>query len=198
MSKNERNLLAAVISGIAVASICGSLLLGTPSRTHTQELEEKKPLDYRIEQQDVKLGPRDKQEIKCLREALWHEARGEGEEGLKAVLTVIINRKNHPDYPATFCRVIRQPRQFSYLDEVQRLEPKPKSQQEKHLLDKIEELAHDAVTARFNRTLPAATLWYHSSKVKPGWARAKIKVKVVGRHLFYRKKEQNEQKEQKV
>lgn len=190
MNNPERNLLAAVISGIAAATICGSLLLGTPAKTHTQELEEKKPLEYRIEEQDIKLGAREKQEIKCLREALWHEARGEGEEGLKAVLTVIINRKNHPDYPATFCRVIRQPRQFSYLEEVQQLEPKPKAKEEKHLLDKIEELAHDAVTGRFNGTLPAATLWYHSSKVKPGWVRAKIKVKTVGRHLFYKKKEQ--------
>lgn len=187
MKVNERGILKVLCSAIAAAFVASAFLVVVPSKTHTQELEERKPLEYRLEEPDVKIGRREQQEIKCLKEALWHEARGEGEEGLKAVLTVIVNRKNHPDYPGTFCRVIRQPRQFSYLTEVKRLEPAP-AKEEKKILAKIEQLAYDAVLGNFSRTLPAAVLWYHNSKVKPGWSRAKIQVKSIGQHKFYKSK----------
>ena len=198
------NLDAGKIVKVAVsAGICcltaASLFVLQPSVTRTQLIEESKPLDTKIEIQDTPVSSRSpsrqQQEIKCLKEALWHEARGEGEDGLKAVLTVIINRKNHPDYPATFCRVIRQPKQFSYVHERLNaglsLEPKAKEPEEKRLLTKVDQLAHAAVQGRFDRTLPRAVLWYHSTAVKPGWARQKAKVARVGRHLFYQKKGEN-------
>ena len=53
-------------------------------------------------------------EVKCLAEAVYHEARGESKTGRLAVAHVIVNRKNSNKFPHSICGVIRQPGQFSY------------------------------------------------------------------------------------
>lgn len=50
----------------------------------------------------------------CIVQALWHEARGEKLAGLLAVASVIENRKNSSRYPADYCSVIWQDKQFSF------------------------------------------------------------------------------------
>ena len=60
------------------------------------------------------------EEVQCVQQALWHEARGESKEGIKAVLSVIVNRTKSKHYPDTFCEVIHEPKQFSYVDELRK------------------------------------------------------------------------------
>jgi len=181
--------------------LAGSLLVLEPSNTFTQTIEVHKPLEYKIESPRVFSGTQLK-EINCIREALWHEARGESIEGIKSVLTVIINRKKHPDYPGTFCKVIYQPMQFSYLNQKHKSSGSPlgasRSDSEKKVDGVIKELAKDAVEGRFKPSLPAGVLWYHSKTVQPGWTRAMLKVKEVGQHRFYAKKEVKVTKGSKV
>ena len=54
-------------------------------------------------------------ETECLATALYHEARGEGERGQKAVAFVIHNRAQSPEFPDGYCNVILQPKQFSFV-----------------------------------------------------------------------------------
>jgi spore germination cell wall hydrolase CwlJ-like protein len=54
------------------------------------------------------------EEVMCLTEAIYHEARGEPLEGLYGVALVIDNRKESSKYPDTYCGVVHQPEQFSY------------------------------------------------------------------------------------
>lgn len=55
----------------------------------------------------AKTDPLD-QEKMCLAKAIYHEARGEPEVGKKAVAKVVLNRKEHRQYPKTICNVINQ------------------------------------------------------------------------------------------
>lgn len=52
----------------------------------------------------------------CLALAIFHEARGEPIKGQKAVAEVVLNRTNHPSFPQTVCGVVKQPRQFSWVN----------------------------------------------------------------------------------
>lgn len=44
----------------------------------------------------------------CLAEAVYFEARGESEDGQKAVAQVVLNRVRHPAFPKTVCGVVHQ------------------------------------------------------------------------------------------
>ena len=44
----------------------------------------------------------------CLAQAIYWEAGAEGREGMEAVAWVVLNRRTHPDFPATVCEVVRE------------------------------------------------------------------------------------------
>lgn len=110
------------------------------------------------------------QEVKCLATAIHYEARGEKEEGRRAVANVIINRKDSGRFPDTVCAVIKQKGQFSFW-------PKPLVKDEK----KIEEARHYFANPIDNTN---KALFFHSKKVKPAWKKT-LAIKI-GNHLFYR------------
>src|SRR3569623_107391 len=51
----------------------------------------------------------------CLAQAVYFESRGEPSEGQLAVAEVVINRAKSDLYPDSYCDVIRQPAQFSFV-----------------------------------------------------------------------------------
>jgi spore germination cell wall hydrolase CwlJ-like protein len=55
------------------------------------------------------------QEANCMAVAVYHEARGETLEGQLAVARVIMNRAASGKYPTTWCGVVKQPWQFSFV-----------------------------------------------------------------------------------
>jgi len=59
-------------------------------------------------------------ELGCLVENVYHEARGEGALGQAAVAYVTLNRVRSPDYPDTICGVVWQPGQFSWTEDGKR------------------------------------------------------------------------------
>lgn len=56
-------------------------------------------------------------ETECLALALYHEARGEGERGIKAVAFVIYNRVKSELFPGSYCSVVLQNKQFSFISD---------------------------------------------------------------------------------
>lgn len=143
--------------------------------------------------QSKQLVPEHQQERKCLQEALWHESRGESKEGIHAVLSVIHNRLESDKFPSkSYCGVIYQPKQFSYVLERKQyglgLKPIPKSRQEQEVLAYIEHLADKAVRKEFKPSLPKETLWYTTTKIRPAWTRTKAVHNVIGNHRFYKER----------
>ena len=133
--------------------------------------------------------PIDKIELNCLKQALWHESRGEGREGIIAVANVIMNRVNSPRYPSTYCGVIHQRWQFSFVDE-RRIQGKPldikPSPVEKEVLSFIDEVAHEVLTGTFIPVFGPQVMWYHATHVRPHWSKVKQREARINRHIFYR------------
>ena len=128
-------------------------------------------------------------ELQCIKSALWHEARGETEEGIRAVMSVIYNRKNHKNYPNTFCKVILQDKQFSAFNSDKSLATKrlkPVKGPDEEAYSKVAGIAQEAVVGAFEPVLEPSVLHYAHIKVKNKWTRKFKRVKVVQSHAFYK------------
>ena len=117
-------------------------------------------------------------DVKCLAEAIYHEARGESIKGQKYVAQVIVNRMHSKYFPDNVCDVIYQPYQFSYtLEDVST--PVGKS------WDIALEIANEYIS---KKTYTDALYYYNPSKVKetPAWVTPKYHVETIGNHKFYK------------
>ena len=127
------------------------------------------------------------QEKQCLTAALFHEARGEGLVGIKAVASVIENRKHSSGYPSTYCKIIKQHKQFSFVLEgkpLHNLEQQVKPS-EKEVFALVSSLAEQMLQGRFKPVLPARVLHYTTHAVSNTWTQKMQVVAKVGNHRFY-------------
>ena len=128
-------------------------------------------------------------ELLCLRSVLWHEARGEPEEGIRAVMSVIYNRKKAKGYPNTFCGVILQDKQFSAFNSDKSLATKPlkpTGEIDKEAYRKVSSVAQEAVQGAFKPVLDEDVLHYAKTSVRNHWTRKFERVKVIHQHVFYK------------
>jgi len=138
------------------------------------------------ESSGVVFGDSYQKEHSCIVAALYEESRGEPEEGQRAVMQVILNRKNHKSFPSTFCSVIKQKGQFSFVGKNQNLVIKPLKALDKEVHAKVASIAHEALQGRFEEVLDRDVLYYAHIKVKNHWTRRFVKVKIVQSHVFYK------------
>ena len=128
-------------------------------------------------------------EFRCLVNTLYAEARGEPEEGIRAVMSVIYNRKKAKGYPSTFCGVILQDKQFSAFNSDKSLATKPLKpirELDKEAYRKVSSVAQEAVQGAFKPILDEDVLHYAHTKVKNKWTRKFERVIVLGNHSFYK------------
>lgn len=119
------------------------------------------------------------QDLDCLSEALYHEARGEGVQGQHAVAEVILNRVDSRAFPKTVCGVINQPSQFSYTIGG----AKPIRNKAAYLRAKA--IAQDALSGA-PRQLTGGATYFHTPAVRPSWSHRFQRTVQIGRHIFYR------------
>ena len=122
-------------------------------------------------------------EANCIAVAVYHEARGESLEGQMAVAKVIMNRAASGKYPASWCGVVKQPWQFSFVNARTGYMPS---------VDQASEAWHKALgvtrlaVANAVSSVPNDCLWYHADYVAPSWGRRLTRVEKIGAHIFYR------------
>jgi spore germination cell wall hydrolase CwlJ-like protein len=127
----------------------------------------------------------------CLAEAIYHEARGESEQGQLAVANVIINRAMNKNYPSTICGVVFQNAdrglykcQFTFA-----CDGKSDTGTEKrawqHSLKMASVAFHEFQLGERPGVVPNATLYYHTASVYPSWSRSFKRVASIGAHVFY-------------
>jgi len=136
------------------------------------EVIEEQAIDY------VKLN----KERNCLVDLLWGEARGESNIGIMAVLSVVENRRLHPNYPSTYCRITYQNKQFSFVNKQSNPEPKPVEESKYQF---ITGLASQAVLGNFEPILPDNILHYTRKDINNYWTRKKKVFTLIGNHKFY-------------
>lgn len=121
-------------------------------------------------------------EENCLATAVYHEARGESIEGQLAVARVVINRAVSGKYPTSWCGVVKQPWQFSFVNPRTGHMPGVAASEAWRKAKAITRIAMKNSAA----SLPADVLWYHADYVAPGWGKRLQRVEKIGAHIFYR------------
>lgn len=123
-------------------------------------------------------------EWECLAKAIYFEARGESLEGQFAVAEVILNRVDSPLYPKSICRVVKQGGQggcqFSFVCDGLSDAIREKAAYE--TAGKIARLMLDGMP----RALTHGATHFHTTAVRPGWARRYAETVKIGSHKFYR------------
>lgn len=126
-------------------------------------------------------------EQRCLAEAVYFEARSEGEQGRAAVAQVVLNRVKSGLYPNTVCGAVYQNAsrhlacQFTFACEGKSLritEPGP-------WRDAVR-IAREVYDGTTYLTEVGASTHYHANYVRPFWARKLKKMDTIGRHVFYK------------
>jgi spore germination cell wall hydrolase CwlJ-like protein len=117
----------------------------------------------------------------CLANAVYFEARGESLQGQLAVAEVVINRSRSGRYPATWCGVVTQRSQFSFVRGGV-IPAADRSSSAWRRAVAISRIAQQGTT----RMLAPNVLWYHANYVSPSWGRRLSRSSVIGAHIFYR------------
>ena len=125
-------------------------------------------------------APLDEQ-ANCIAVAVYHEARGESLEGQLAVARVIMNRAASGRYPGSWCGVVKQPWQFSFVRNGYMPSVDEGSQAWRNALGVTRIAINNAVPSLSNDVL-----WYHANYVAPSWGRRLTRVSRIGAHIFYR------------
>jgi N-acetylmuramoyl-L-alanine amidase len=125
-------------------------------------------------------APLDEQ-TNCLATAVYFEARGESAEGQLAVARVVMNRAASGKYPTSWCGVVKQPAQFSFV----RHGEFPQADTNSDAWRKAEAVAQLAV-GNVVPSLSNDVLWYHADYVAPSWGHRLSFVQKIGAHIFYR------------
>ena len=126
-------------------------------------------------------------DMACIVELLYFESLNQSEEGMKAVITVILNRKQARGFPSSICGVVQQANQFSYRRGVKQgvvINPQPKNSVDKAALRRIQSLSRSVVQGTFKPNLPKDVLWYTKHDVKRKWMRDMIVVARIDSHKF--------------
>ncbi|WP_132387646.1 cell wall hydrolase [Novosphingobium sp. PhB165] len=118
-------------------------------------------------------------QMRCLAGAIYFEARGETLEGQLAVGRVIINRSESGRFPASYCGVVYQPGQFSFVQGSRMPSIREKSDDWREALA----IARIAVQESWKSEAQGA-LYFHAARVSPKWRLTKIAQ--VDDHIFYR------------
>lgn len=124
-------------------------------------------------------------DLRCMTEAIYYEARSEPESGQRAVAQVVLNRMADPRYPQSVCGVIYEHKpgartcQFSFTCDgsMNRGVRNPDA------WSRAERYASEALSGAVRADTVATH--YHADYVAPRWARAFQQVARVGAHIFY-------------
>jgi spore germination cell wall hydrolase CwlJ-like protein len=126
-------------------------------------------------------------EHRCLSEALYYEARGEGRTGEQAVAEVVFHRLGVRNYGHSICAVVyegssRRGCQFSFTCNGDLNRPREES-----AWKKSERLAAQILTGEVPlRNATGGATHYHAVWVSPFWAPTLKKTAQIGNHIFYR------------
>ena len=123
------------------------------------------------------------EDINCLAENAFYEARGEGVKGMRAVIDVTLNRVESSRYPNSICKVVYQKMQFSWTHQT-----KQKVSKEEKDYEYVQALhLATGMLLGHGRGVTNGSLWYHEKTISPRWSKSSQMrvVKKIKSHIFY-------------
>ncbi|MEL7199371.1 MAG: cell wall hydrolase [Pseudomonadota bacterium] len=121
------------------------------------------------------------EEMRCLAGAVYFESRGEPLAGQLAVASVVINRSEDRRFPASYCGVVYQRAQFSFVKNGRM--PNIRTSSGAWTRGKaIAQIAHNDL---WESEVDDA-VYFHAKYVRPSWSRRKQRTAQIDSHIFYR------------
>lgn len=124
----------------------------------------------------------DRVNIACLANVIWHEARGESQQGQLSVALVVLNRATKRN--KSICEVMKELKQFSWYAKHPDIVPLS-------IMDKQLALAYDTYTAYMNGKHEDHTkgaTHFSGKHVRNRWTRVYRKTLTEGKHSFYKER----------
>ena len=204
-TQEGKNMLRAVVIGAGMAggiiSMHGKKEDPRSSGIEMQDRQQLSELIGEIEREAVPIQSFESRdfhpdELKCLTDNVYHEARGEGAEGHYAVIFATLGRVLDKRYPKSICGIVHQPMQFSWTSD-EKILAQPinvrdylKAAIEVYDLMHGRDIASAAVEAGLRAGLPHGAIYYKarnftgSPLVEKFFARLQ-RVASIGNHDFY-------------
>lgn len=125
------------------------------------------------------------EELECLAQNIYFEARGEPESGRVAVAHVTLNRVGAASFPDSICGVVRQggrqgPCQFEWY-----CNDRPNVPANELAWLDAQAIAY-RVLSGIEPDPTRGALYFHHISLQPGWASARLGATTIGRHIFFR------------
>lgn len=120
-------------------------------------------------------------DLHCLAGAVYFEARGEALDGQLAVAQVIVNRTEDGRFPRSYCGVVAQPGQFSFM----RGRDIPRVPTTSAAWKRAVAIARIADKGLWDSAAGEA-VFFHARYVRPGWSTRKTRLAQIDSHIFYR------------
>lgn len=126
-------------------------------------------------------------QLRCLAEAVYFEARGESDRGQRAVAQVVVNRTGSEAYPKSICGVVYQNQsrhnacQFSFA-----CDGKPEVETDMAAWGKAERIARQIASGEMTTAVLRTATHYHAIYANPSWAKKMTLLSTIGHHVFYR------------
>jgi hypothetical protein len=121
------------------------------------------------------------EELRCLAGAVYFEARGEALAGQLAVAQVIINRSEDARFPRSYCGVVAQPGQFSFM----RGSRMPAVREGSPAWTRAVAIAQIAHQGMWESAVGNA-VFFHAKYVRPSWSARKTRLAQIDTHIFYK------------
>lgn len=121
------------------------------------------------------------EDLRCLASAVYFESRGEPLEGQLAVAQVIINRSRDGRFPASYCGVVHQRAQFSFVKKGRMPAIRTASAAWKRARA-IARIADEGLWA----SRAGDAVFFHATYVRPRWSQRKTQLARISTHIFYR------------
>lgn len=118
-------------------------------------------------------------ELECLAGAVYFEAKSETLAGQLAVGRVIVARASSGRFPSSYCGVVYQPSQFSFV----RGRSMPAINRDSHAWQTAVRIARIADEGLWKSPVEGA-MFFHAARVSPRWD--KTRMARVDSHIFYR------------
>ncbi len=122
----------------------------------------------------------DAKEIDCIAKNIYFESRGEGVKGMMAVAQVTKNRVNSGKFPDSYCKVVYQSNQFSWVSK------RPKVDKTDEAWQVAKNLARVIYYVDLPQDPTYGALYFHSGKDKPYWTKKFKKTTKIKGHTFYK------------
>ena len=127
-------------------------------------------------------------EVKCLAQNIYWEARNQSIQGMYAVADVTLNRVKDKRWPSTVCEVVKQRKnaggkwvcQFSWYCDGKSDTPTTKA-----VFNLCTMIAYVRLKKKDSPVLDDNVYWYHAKNVDPYWADAYSHKVTIGDHHFY-------------